>query len=210
MLTLHSEIQEVERLGLEEPLQLTQDITIKVGKDGAVKMSDSEVGQRFRQTTIVQEIYMGQFEVSDAAVNLAMMSLREQSDEGSKDVVKDLEANVAKLQLLMVEECARQYEDLALRTAQMGIDIAKMLELQQLPSELLGVASGPQDAESLKKEVENLKQLLRAANERIQYLENTQGASRAQAQISALRKQMLEKKMSGGAVNPNSKACVIS
>ena len=72
------------------------------------------------------------------------------------------------------------------------------------------MASGPQDAESLKKEVENLKQLLRAANERIQYLENTQGASRAQAQISALRKQMLEKKMSGGAVNPNSKACVIS
>ena len=46
--------------------------------------------------------------------------------------------------------------------------------------------------------------------QRIQYLENTQGASRAQAQISALRKQMLEKKMSGGAVNPNSKACVIS
>ena len=92
MLTLQSEIQEVERLGLEEPLQLTQDITIKVGKDGAVKMSDSEVGQRFRQTRIVQEIYMGQFEVSDAAVNLAMMSLREQSDEGSKDVVKDLEA----------------------------------------------------------------------------------------------------------------------
>ena len=68
MLTLQSEIQEVERLGLEEPLQLTQDITIKVGKDGAVKMSDSEVGQRFRQTTIVQEIYMGQFEVSDAAL----------------------------------------------------------------------------------------------------------------------------------------------
>merc|ERR1712159_719314 len=101
-------------------------------------MTDEEIKKRFRQTTMVLEIYMGQFEVSDAAVNLAMMSLRDQSDEGSKDVIKELEANVQKLQQLMVEEQQRQYEDLALRAMQLGFDIKQVLELWQLPSELLG------------------------------------------------------------------------
>ena len=49
-----------------------------------VKFSEAEVKNRFRMTTTVIEVYMGQFEVSDAAVNLAMMSLRDQSDEGTR------------------------------------------------------------------------------------------------------------------------------
>jgi len=221
-IALQSEIQEVERLGLEEPLQLQQEVLLQVkkfggGEEAMVAMTEPEIKSRFRNSTVVQEIYMGQFEVSDAAVNLAMMSLRDQSDEGSKDVIKELEANVQKLQQLMVEECARQYEDLALRTAQLGLDIKQNLELWQLPSELLGSlsASGPQDVESLKKEVDNLKQLLRAANERIAYLESANGVNRAQGQIAALRKQMLDQKKANTynasrAEQANSKACVIS
>lgn len=87
---LQAEINEVERLGLEEPLQLTKTLTFTVGAKGKAptsQLSDGEVKKRFRATTVVQEIYMGQFEVSDAAVNLAMMSLRDQSDEGTKDIL---------------------------------------------------------------------------------------------------------------------------
>ena len=213
--TLQSEILEVERLGLEEPLQLQQDVVVMVG-GGTVEASDAEVKKRARQTTVVQEIYMGQFEVSDAAVNLAMMSLRDQSDDGAKDVLAELEETVHKLQSIMTEEAARQFEDLALRTAQLGLDLTKQLEVWQLPSELLGISGGsggPQDAVSLKNEVEELKRLLRAANERIAYLESANGANRAQQQISALRQQMLQKKpaaKAGAPVDPKSKACVIS
>jgi len=61
--------------------------------------------------------------------------------------------------------------------------------------------------------VEELKKLLRAANERIAYLESANGATRAQQQISALRKQMLDKspenKTSANG-DPKSKACIIS
>jgi len=221
LITLQSEIQEVERLGLEEPLQLSQEVCIQVktpaaGESLMLEMKETEVKTRFRHSTVVQEIYMGQFEVSDAAVNLAMMSLRDQSDEGSKDVIKDLETNVQKLQVFMVEECSRQYEDLSLRVAQLGLDIKQSLDVWQLPSELLGLAnSGPQDVEGLKKEVENLRNLLRAANERIAYLETANGTNRAQGQIAALRKQMLEQKKANSygasaAAESNSKACVIS
>ena len=57
--------------------------------------------------------------------------------------------------------------------------------------------------------------LLRAANERIAYLESSGGATRAQAQISALRKQMLDKKAEGLAkggnvpIDAKSKACIV-
>ena len=88
----------------------------------------------------------------------------------------------------------------------------------QLPSEMLGIngggGGGPQDVNSLKKEVEDLKRLLRAANERIAYLESANGVNRAQQQIATLRKQMQENRPAGAArgapVDPKSKACVIS
>ena len=116
--------------------------------------------------------------------------------------------------LIIDWQATRQFEDLSLRTSQLGLDLAQQLEVWQLPSELLGAAAdGPQDVASLKKEVEELKRLLRAANERIAYLESAGGADRAQQQISALRKQMLEKKAiqpAGAAGDPKSKACVIS
>ena len=163
---------------------------------------------------------MGQFEVSDAAVNLAMMSLRDQTDEGAKDVISELHATVDKLLTIMSEEAGRQFEDLGLRAAQLGIDLVKQLEVWQLPSEMLGIAAagggGPQDVNSLKKEVEELKRLLRAANERIAYLESANGVNRAQQQIATLRKQMQDNRGGGGGaargvpVDPKSKACVIS
>ena len=97
----------------------------------------------------------------------------------------------------------------------MGMDLTKQLEVWQLPSELLGAGGGgASDPASLKQEVEELKRLLRAANERIAYLESSNGANRAQQQISALRKQMLDKK--GETIAPavggqdKSKACVVS
>jgi hypothetical protein len=216
LIDLQAEIQEVERLGLEEPLQLLKTLCVRVEAKGqTVALSEAEVSKRFRATTVVQEIYMGQFEVSDAAVNLAMMSLRDQSDEGSKDILASSEAALQHLQKIMVEECARQYDDLALKAAPLGFDLAASLQLWQLPSELLGVGAGaPDDVESLKRQVAELKALLAAANERISYLESSNGANRAQQQISALRKQMLEKRQAdagkGGGVDPRSKACVIS
>ena len=218
---LQSEVQEVERLGLEEPLQLVQTLCVKLeakGKGGTVPLSEGEVSKRFRATTVVQEIYMGQFEVSDAAVNLAMMSLRDQSDEGSKDILASNEAMLQTLQKIMVEECARQYDDIALKAAPFGFDLTAALQLWQLPSELLGGAGGgADDIESLKRQVAELKALLGAANERISYLESSNGANRAQQQISMLRKQMVVKKdagggaaAKGGGVDPKSKACIIS
>jgi len=214
--TVQSEILELDRLGLEEPLQLTQDIIIQVGdaKTAAcVALTEDEVKTRFRHTTLVQEIYMGQFEVSDAAVNAAMMSLRDQSSEGSKDVIKELEDNIDRLKSVMIEECARQFEDLALRTAQLGLDIKQNLELWQLPSELVGaVSGGSNDAEGLKKELAGLKLQLKAAHERISYLESGYGTSRATQQIAMLRKAMVEKKKNGNAVDDTrgSKVCLIS
>ena len=216
LVDLQAEIQEVERLGLEEPLQLLKTICVRVeAKPHNVALSEAEVTKRFRATTIVQEIYMGQFEVSDAAVNLAMMSLRDQGDEGTKDILANSEAALQQLQKIMVEECARQYDDLAIKAAPLGFDLAASVQLWQLPSELLGVAAGAaEDVESLKRQVAELKALLSAANERISYLESSNGANRAQQQISALRKQMLEKRQAdatkGGGVDPRSKACVIS
>ena len=123
---------------------------------------------------------------------------------------------MATLKKIMVEECARQYEDLALRAAQLGFDLNASLQMWQLPSELLGVGGGavPEDVESLKKLVAELKGQLAAASERIVYLESANGANRARQQISVLRKQMLENKAKqgggGGGVDPKSKACVIS
>ena len=99
---------------------------------------------------------------------------------------------------------------IALKAATFGFDLTAAVQLWQLPSELLGAESGaPEDVASLKRQVAELKALLSAANERISYLESSSGANRAQQQISALRKQMIEKRQAQG-MDPKSKACVIS
>jgi len=214
-----SEVQEIERLGLDEPLQINKTIVVRVaakGDCGAVKNTAAEDKKRTRATTVVVEVYMGQFEVSDAAVNLAMMSLRDQSDSGSKDILLALEHHVKALEKLMVEECARQYEDLGLRAQAAGFDLGQALQMWQLPSELLGGGGeADESVDGLKKTVADLKAQLKAANERIRYLEGASGATRAQQQIQVLRKQMVDKKKAanGGAPkagDPKSKACVIS
>ena len=207
---LQAEIQEVERLGLEEPLQLVKTLCLRIeAKPQTVPLSEAEVSKRFRSTTIVRDLH-GSVRVSDAAVNLAMMSLRDQSDEGSKDILADSDVALQQLQKILVEECSRQYDDLALKAATFGFDLTAAVQLWQLPSELLGAESGaPEDVASLKRQVAELKALLSAANERISYLESSSGANRAQQQISALRKQMIEKRQAQG-MDPKSKACVIS
>jgi hypothetical protein len=81
---LKAEIQEIERLGLEEGLQLLKTLTLRLEPKGTNILgfgsySEKEKAARDRATSVLQEVYMGQFEVSDAAVNLAMMNLREES-----------------------------------------------------------------------------------------------------------------------------------
>jgi len=214
--TLQGEVLEVERLGLDEGLQIQKDINLQMKKPGAapvVDITDSDKKKRARATTVIQEIYMGQFEVSDAAVNLAMMSLRDQSDEGAQDILQQLELNVDALKKSLVDECTRQYDDLALRMSQLGIDLNSQLQLWQLPSELLGSASGggnADDPETLKKRLAELEKLYAQAQERIKWLEGTRDTTyRSQQQIAVLRRQMIEKKK-GGASDAQSKVCVIS
>ena len=114
---------------------------------------------------------------------------------------------------VLVEECNRQYSDLALRAAPLGFELEASLALWQLPSELLG-AEEPADIESLKRSNAELKQQLKAAKERIAYLEGASSASKAQRHLHELRKQMVAAKADGtyrsrtGAPD-GSKACSI-
>jgi hypothetical protein len=211
LIDLKADIQEVERLGLDEGLGITKTFYIKVAAKGGAKVapvSEAETNKRQRVTTSCQEIYMGQFEVSDAAVNLAMMNLRDDNDGGQTTAMimtKHEEENDA-LKQILIEECARQFDDLALRATPLGFDIAPSLALWQLPSELLGTVDAS-DAEALKKQVADLKAQLKAAKERISYLEGASSATKASRQIAELRRQMVAKKANGDA--HMSKACSI-
>ena len=63
---LKAEVNEVELLGLDEPLGLSKTMTVKIvgkGKSGAKKFDEKEHISRQRTTSIVNEVYMGQFEV---------------------------------------------------------------------------------------------------------------------------------------------------
>jgi len=210
------EVQEVERLGLEEGLEVVKTVIIEVNK-AAVGEQDSETARRKRQRETVQlsEIYMGQFEVADAAVNLAMMNMRQSDavEDDARDILTKYEAQVDQLKQVLVEECNRQYSDLALRAAPLGFELEASLALWQLPSELLG-AEEPADVESLKRMNADLKQQLKAAKERIAYLEGATSASKAQRHLHELRKQMVAAKADGtyrsrtGAPD-GSKACSI-
>ena len=78
---LKCEVDEVERLALEEPLNLLKTLTIQVVGKGAAALVDvntAEQQKRFKRTAVLQEVYMGQWEVSNEAVNIAMTELRNQ------------------------------------------------------------------------------------------------------------------------------------
>jgi len=197
---------------------LVKEVVFKLVDQGKLEGKVADAKKRLRATTAVQELYMGQFEVSDAAVNLAMMSLRNQGDDTSiqKEILNTHEKQIKTLEKLMIEECARQYEDLALRATSKGFDLAASLQLWQLPSELLGTAtSDGADEGDLKQQVAELKKQLAAAQERIKYLESSGGATRAAQQINVLRKEMVAKRKHAAASDSSeeggkSKACVIS
>jgi len=221
---LKAEVQEIERLGLDEGLQLIKTLSIKIvakGEGKSAKYSDKERTTRDRATTVTCEVYMGQFEVSDAAVNLAMMNLRDESQGDTKSILTNHEDEVEKIKNLLVEENARQFEDLALKAEPLGFDLGPSLALWTLPSEIIGGLEMGTDKESLQKMVVQLKNELKAAKERIAYLESSTAASKAQRQIKELRYQIANKNGSGAGAgskaNKNgsgagagSKACIIS
>jgi len=210
---LKAEIQEIERLGLDEGLQLLKVLSVKIAAKGGAatsKFTDKEKAARDRATSVIQEVYMGQFEVSDAAVNMAMMNLREESPVDTSSVLVQLDETVEHLKQTLVEECNRQYEDLALKAEPLGFDLAPSLALWTLPSEMLGgIDAMGTDKESLQKAVAQLKSELKAAKERIAYLEGATSVTKAQRQLRDLRVQLVQKRAAGQGAN-GSKACVIS
>lgn len=194
---LKCEISEVERLGLEEPLGLLKTFTIQVAASGtgyAAALDLDETKKRYLLTASVMEIYMGSFEVSDAAVNAAMTQMRDADVGGgksSKEIMSELADHVHLLQQQMVEDESTQNTDLGIKMQTLGYDVTAQLELSQLPSEFLqggGAGAGSSnDVGELKKEIANLKLELAAAKDRIKYLEGASGAVNAAKQINDLR-----------------------
>jgi len=218
------EVDEVERLGLEEPLNLLKVLTFQVVAKGTpqlIAVEPAEQQKRFKRTAEMQEVYMGQWEVSNEAVNMAMAELREQSDEGSQDIMKLLEEDVQRLQHIMVEEQRRQAEDLTTRLMANGIDVGAIVSLS-MPDDL-GSGGGDdkmqalmaqktkaeEDAARALKEKISLEQEVAALKARIKQLEsNNSAASNATQRIGQLQKQLKSQK--NITAEGDSKACVVS
>jgi len=221
---LKAEVDEVERLALEEPLQLLKKVTFRVCAKGTAALVDVETGEqqkRFKRTALLQEVYMGQWEVSNEAVNIAMTELRNQDDAGSSDMMKLLDDDVSRLQATMVEEQRRQAEDLSTRLLANGIDVGVINNLSVIPDDVGGggddkVASltkqkekAEEDAARALKEKVALEQEVAALKARIKQLESNQSAGQAASQrIGQLQKQLKSSKQLGG--ETDSKACVVS
>jgi len=218
------EVDEVERLGLEEPLNLLKVLTFQVVAKGTpqlIAVEPAEQQKRFKRTAEMQEVYMGQWEVSNEAVNMAMAELREQSDEGAQDIMKLLEEDVQRLQHIMVEEQRRQAEDLTTRLMANGIDVGAIVSLS-MPDDL-GHGGGDdkmqalmaqktkaeEDAARALKEKISLEQEVAALKARIKQLEsNNAAASNATQRIGQLQKQLKSQK--NITAEGDSKACVVS
>ena len=218
------EVDEVERLALEEPLQLLKVLTFRVvakGSAALVAVADAEQQKRFKRTAEMQEVYMGQWEVSNEAVNLAMTELREQSDEGSQDIMKLLDDDITRLQNIMIEEQRRQAEDLSTRLLANGIDVGNLVSLS-VPDDLGGGGGddkmqalmaqknkAEEDAARALKEKVTLEQEVAALKARIKQLEgNSASATNATARIGQLQKQLKSQK--NVAAGDGSKACIVS
>jgi len=177
---LKAEVQEIERLGaLEEPLGVTKKLTFRVvgaGEDTPkpVAFTKSESTRRRRFTVVQEDIYLGTFELTDNAVNEAMQAMRETSsdhDEASaKEILAAHDKQVEARKQQLIAEVARQSEDLMLRSAPLGLELGPVLEMWQLPSELLGGGGGalPEDVAALQKLVGELKMQLADQHEQLQ------------------------------------------
>jgi len=225
---LKADVNEIERVGqLEDPLNVTKTLSIRVvakGECSSAPTSDAELKKRLRLTTSKQEVYLGSFEVTDNAVNQAMMQLREtassaESEKGAKDILADYYEEVEKRKLGLIDEQGRQFEGLALRAAPLGLDLGPSLELWQLPKELLGAAEAmPDDVEALKKLVAELRNQLDAASKQNDKAQKTIVQLQA-ALEDANKKPMQRAKSSKKAVaqappmqteQPKSSACTIA
>jgi len=227
---LKCEVDEVERLALEEPLQLLKKLTIQVTAKGTAELLDvsaDEQSKRFKRTALLQEVYMGQWEVSNEAVNIAMTELRAQDDSGSGDIMKLLDDDVARLQHIMVDEQRRQSEELATRLLANGIEVGSMLSMGVIPEDV-GAGGGDdkvaqltqqknkaeEDAARALKDKVALEQEVAALKARIKMLESNMSSGQAAgARISQLQTQLKSSKnVAAAQVGPDgkSKACVIS
>ena len=102
---LKIDVQEIERIGaLDEPLNLHKTLTLKIvgAADAAyAARSDAELKKRLRLTITKEEVYLGDFEVTDNAVNQAMMQLREstmEADANAANVVLQDYSKVSRLE----------------------------------------------------------------------------------------------------------------
>ena len=139
------DVNEIERIGaLEDPMTTSKTITLKIvaaGEGGAIKAAEPEVIRRRRLTSVAppEPLYLGQFEVTDNAVNEAMQTLRDTGEpsDSAKEVLAEHDQQVAARKMQLVNDALRQSEELALRAEEFGlVDLAAALEMWQLPSEV--------------------------------------------------------------------------
>ena len=125
--TLKLDLEEVERLGqLDEPLVMEHTIRLRVlGAPSSAPFSDAEAKRRYRLTSTKHEIFLGIFEVTDSAVNEALVQMRnaavEAPGQSAKEILAALDEQVETQGL--VEEVARQHEAL-LRATPLGLDLS--------------------------------------------------------------------------------------
>ena len=86
---LKIDVCEIERLGqLEEPIGLMKTISVAAVANGAgvsAPIDPKETQRRINTLTSKEEVYLGNFEVTDEAVNKAMLQLRDAASANAKD-----------------------------------------------------------------------------------------------------------------------------
>jgi len=143
----------------------------------------------------MQEMYLGQFEVTDSAVNDAMRQMRESVavDVGAaKDIIASLDKQIDLLKQEYMEEMSRQFESLAAKAQPAGFDLAPNLKLWQLPAELIGLADASDDVATLKRRVAQLEAMVKERDAEIARLKGG-GSAAAAAGSGAKAVQALNK-----------------
>jgi len=196
-LDLKFELPDFERIGeLEEPLTAVHPMTIKVLKGAASSIVDDPMRvKRLAQASDMQEMYLGQFEVTDSAVNDAMRQMRESVavDVGAaKDIIASLDKQIDLLKQEYMEEMSRQFESLAAKAQPAGFDLAPNLKLWQLPAELIGLADASDDVATLKRRVAQLEAMVKERDAEIARLKGG-GSAAAAAGSGAKAVQALNK-----------------
>ena len=173
---LKIDVMEIERIGeLDDPIQVSKTLTLTAAPKGSGNSSAIDVAETIRRATLLttkEEVYLGEFEVTDEAVNKAMMQIRDAAAHDQKDaktIMNEHSVELEQLKHQLMDEVTRQYEVLGLRATPMGLDIGESLEMWLLPSDLLGTGGGevPEDVEALKKLVGELRLQLQARNKEL-------------------------------------------